>query len=166
VVPEGRSGLGVDRRFSFAEDGRSARLDVGEDHPGQPWQADTSRTHLFDMSGRGDDRAGVRVGQADLERVGHELREQGLGDSAQLENAQEGEVKIRHAVEEETNAVAGDDAQIRQRCRPDVAVPAQIIKGEVLAQPAVVLPDKSQAVAMTLHAQPIGEQSAEVERLV
>jgi hypothetical protein len=116
------------------------------------------------VSGSGDDRTGVGVGQADLERVGHELREQGLGNGAQLENAQEGEVEIRHAIEEETYSVASDDAQIRQRCRPDVAVPAQGIEGEVLAQPAVVLPNKGQASTMALLAQPIGEQGSKVER--
>jgi len=126
-VPErgersGRRSLGSSWRFHLRQAWRGARLDVGDEHHDSAAGAQ-NRTHFSTCRAVVDDRTGVRVGQADLERVGHELREQGLATAPSLENAQEGEVEIRHAIEEETDAVAGHDAKIASFPATNVAIP-------------------------------------------
>ena len=47
--------------------------------------------------------------------------------------------------------------------RPGIAVPAQVIEGEILAQSRVVLPDQGKVAAAALFAVPVAEQSTQIE---
>ena len=113
----------------------------------------------------GDDGRGVGVLQPHQQRFVAEGGEQRLRHGARLQDAEEADVQLGHAVHEEADPLAGLNAELADKLRDGVGQNAHIIKGEPLLIALVVLPVQGHLVCHAQAADAVAAHPTDVDRV-
>ena len=162
VVIDARLGVEGERELTFLQ--RLGR-GIDNDDAAQPRQARADPPDLGQVLLLRDDGGRAGVVEACPERLLAEGREERLRDATELENAEQADVELRHAVHEQADRLAGPEALPREPGGDRVGELAQVVEGIGARRPVGVAPDQGRLRGEAEGADAIAAIPGDVDRV-
>jgi hypothetical protein len=154
---------GIHREGDLAFLELPGRVMIDDEHVLQRRQLVEDLAHLGDVLALGDDDGRAGVVQAHEERFVPKGREERLGNRPDLEDAQQADVQLGNAVQEQADPVARLDAQPAQESAEPVAAGPDILEGVAFCLPGGVFPKQGGFLALAQLTDAVRAIPADVE---